>query len=168
MKCQKCKKNLATIHLTEIVQGQRSEMHLCQLCAESEGVAIKSQVPLNELLNSLLSAEDIDQDSSSKVSSQSETCDFCGMTWDNFRKNSLLGCPNDYDVFSKPLEDIIHNAHSGGDVHVGKVPSRADKGTEKQIKMLNLRKELGRAVKTEDYEAAANLRDEIKALGFEV
>lgn len=164
MKCQKCNNSVATIHLTEIIEGQRSEMHLCQNCAQSEGVAIKNQVPLNDLLNSLLAADSVETPKPQDSVSQELSCDFCGMTWENFRKKSQLGCPNDYDVFSKPLEDIIHNSHSGNGTHVGKVPSKADKNTEKQIKLLHLRKELDQAVKMEDYETAATIRDELKNL----
>ena len=56
MQCQICKQNTATIHLTEIIEGQRNETHLCETCAQKQGVAVKAQIPLNELLGSLLSA----------------------------------------------------------------------------------------------------------------
>ena len=35
MKCQSCS-NPATVHLTDIVAGQKKELHLCQACAEQE------------------------------------------------------------------------------------------------------------------------------------
>ena len=57
MQCEGCRKNSATIHLTEIANGQRRELHLCESCAQKQGIAVKSQVPLNELLSTLLSAQ---------------------------------------------------------------------------------------------------------------
>ena len=57
MQCQFCKQHAATIHMTEITDGQRTETHLCEQCAQQQGLAIKSQLPLNELLSSLLAAQ---------------------------------------------------------------------------------------------------------------
>ena len=57
MQCQSCKNNTATIHLTEITDGQRTEMHLCELCAQKKGLTVKTQIPLNELLSTLLSSQ---------------------------------------------------------------------------------------------------------------
>ena len=62
MLCQVCNENDATIHLTEIVDGARSEMHLCECCAADQGVVIKSQVPINELLSGLLAAQPTDEE----------------------------------------------------------------------------------------------------------
>ena len=57
MQCQVCRKKEATIHLTEITDGVRSEMHLCGHCAQEEGIAVKSQLSINELLSGLLSTQ---------------------------------------------------------------------------------------------------------------
>ena len=57
MQCQVCQKKEATIHLTEITDGVRSEMHLCEHCAQEEGIAVKSQLSINELLSGLLSTQ---------------------------------------------------------------------------------------------------------------
>ena len=62
MQCQICQKNEATIHLTEIVEGLRSEMHICERCAQEQGIAVKSQIPLNELLSGLLASAPSDDE----------------------------------------------------------------------------------------------------------
>ncbi len=163
MICQVCKKHEATIHLTEITDGKRAEMHLCQACAIEQGVAIKSQMPINELLSSLLAAapgdDEIITDSDSEL-----VCPNCGITLEQFRKNALLGCPNDYEVFAKALAPLIEKAHDGHTTHCGKVPAKTPKDTKKQIELLNLRQQLDDAVKTEDYEKAAKLRDQISEI----
>lgn len=167
MQCQNCKEQVATIHLTEIENGQRHETHLCQECAQQQGLAIQSQLSLNELLGTLLSAQNESKtiaEGSESTKVEMMTCPACGMTLDKFRKLTLLGCPNDYQVFDKPLELLIKRAHNGNVTHHGKIPSKAPADSKKQIELINLQKELATAVKNEDYETAAKLRDQIEHL----
>jgi len=163
MFCQACKKNEATIHLTEISDGNRLEMHLCQDCAVEQGITAKSQMSLNELLSSLLAAAPSDEEIRGQ-SGADMVCPNCGETLDQFRKDALLGCPNDYQVFEKVLAPLIQKAHEGATAHKGKVPARAPADTVKQNRMLALKHELAEAVKAEDYETAAALRDKINQL----
>ncbi|MHC4148209.1 MAG: UvrB/UvrC motif-containing protein [Planctomycetota bacterium] len=163
MQCQICNKNEATIHLTEIADGVRAEMHICEHCAHEEGIAVKSQIPLNELLSSLLAVQPTDEElfgPSEKETSAS--CLHCGFTLDQFRKEAVLGCPYDYEVFEKPLRRLIKKAHNGNTSHCGKVPSKTSAGTKKQIQLITLQQRLEAAVQSEDYELAAELRDKIK------
>ena len=62
MQCQICNNKDATIHLTEITDGVRSEMHICEQCAAEQGIAIKSHIPINELLSSLLAVQPTDDE----------------------------------------------------------------------------------------------------------
>lgn len=165
MQCQHCKQHTATIHLTEIKDGQRSEMHMCEACAQKQGLAVKNHIPLNELLSTLLASQ-AQVVNSSSGSSQFEvdedmTCPTCGMTLVQFQKESLLGCANDYEVFDNTLRTVIEKTQGGNITHCGKVPSRAPSTIAKQVETMNLRSQLDDAVKTEDYERAAQLRDEI-------
>jgi len=160
MLCQICKKNEATIHLTEITDGLRSEMHLCELCAQQEGIVVKSQVPINELLSSLLAAKPEDEELFGD-SEQELSCPRCGFTLEHFRKEGLLGCPYDYEVFGNSLLPLIEKAHNNKTIHCGKVPSKTPTDTKSQIQLANLRQQLEAAVQNEDYERAAELRDKI-------
>ena len=160
MHCQICQKNEATIHLTEINDGVRTEMHLCEHCAQEEGIAIKSHLPINELLANLLATQPSD-DELFGDSEQKITCPHCGFTLDQFAKEAVLGCPYDYDVFEKSLLPLIEKAHNGKATHCGKVPSKTSDDAKKQIELCTLRQQLQVAVKNEDYELAAKLRDKI-------
>ena len=162
MQCEKCKKNSATIHLTEIVDGARSEKHLCSACAQKEGVAVKGHMNINELLNTLLACQGEGEVLGETKSGADLVCPVCNTSWEKFRKKSQLGCPNDYDVFATMMDPIIEKAHSGGIKHIGKVPAKAGEDTHKQIELLNLRRELDEAVSREDYEKAAEIRDRMK------
>ena len=161
MQCQSCKQNMATIHLTEISEGLRSEMHVCEQCAIEQGIAAKSQVSINELLSSLLAVQPSDEELFGP-SEQKARCPRCGFTLDQFRQEGLLGCPYDYELFEQSLLPLIERAHNGKTSHCGKVPSKMPQQTKKQMKLANLRQQLDTAVRNEDYELAAKLRDEIK------
>ena len=163
MQCQVCQKKEATIHLTEITDGVRSEVHLCEHCAQEEGIAVKSQLSINELLSGLLATQPSDDELFGDTE-QELSCPHCGFTLAQFTKEAVLGCPYDYEVFEKSLLPLIEKAHDGKTVHRGKVPSKMPKDTKKQIKLTALRQQLEAAVQSEDYELAAKLRDEINQL----
>lgn len=161
MQCQICNKNDATIHLTEIVDGARSEMHICEQCAVEQDISIKSPISINELLSNLLAVQPSD-DELAGPSERDLVCPNCGFTLAQFRKEGVLGCPHDYEVFEKMLLPLIEKAHDGKTAHCGKVPSKTPGDTKKQMELLNLRQQLDAAVQSEDYELAAELRDKIK------
>jgi len=161
MLCQICNKNDATIHLTEITDGERTEMHICEQCAIEQDIAVKSHIPINELLSNLLAVQPSD-DELFGPSEQKLACPNCGFTLTQFRKEGALGCPRDYEVFEKTLLALIEKAHDGKTTHCGKIPLKTPRDTKKQMEMLNLRQQLEAAVISEDYELAAQLRDKIK------
>ncbi len=155
-KCDKCDKP-ATIHLTEILEGQKIEKHLCEDCAAEEGITIKANVPISQLLEDFILQAAPDAEPTPDI-----TCDVCGMGLEEFKSHGLLGCPNDYDVFSQALAPMLDRAHEGATQHVGKVPHRAGQTHQKQNTILRLRAELKKAIQAEQYEQAAELRDRIK------
>jgi len=161
--CQICNKRTATIHLTEINEGVRTEMHICEQCAADQGITSQSQMSINELLGHLLASQPSD-DEIFGPSDQDATCPTCGFTLARLRKEGMLGCPNDYEVFEAALLPLIERAHNGHTSHAGKVPSKTPQTTKRLVQLANLRRQLETAVRTEDYELAAKLRDEIKHL----
>ena len=155
-KCDKCDRP-ATVHMTEIVGGEKLEKHLCEPCAAAEGIAITANIPISKLL----------EDFVLQTADQAEpelTCDVCGMTFAEFRQHGHLGCPNDYDAFEPAMAGLLERAHDGATQHVGKVPSRAGTDQKKQNALLRLRADLKKAVQAEQYEEAAALRDRIKEM----
>lgn len=160
MQCQICNKNDATIHLTEISSGMRTEMHLCENCAAEQNIMVKSHIPINELLSGLLSVQPTDEEISGPTQEQL-VCPNCGFTLAQFRKEGVLGCPYDYEVFESALEPLIEKAHNGKTAHCGKIPSSTPVDTKKHMEILSLKRQLDDAVRSEDYELAAVLRDKI-------
>ena len=148
---------MATVHLTEIVNGQKIEKHLCEKCAASEGLTVKANVPISQLLEDfILQTSDSD--------AQEPVCEVCGMTFSEFRQQGRLGCPHDYDAFSEALPDLLDRAQNGATEHVGKVPRHSGRDQKRQNAILRLRAQLRGAIAAEDYEQAAGLRDQIKEL----
>ena len=166
MQCQSCKQHTATIHLTEISDGQRTEAHLCERCAQKQGLAIKNQIPLNELLSTLLAIQpDLKKGLGKTEGFDVDTpCPSCGMTLRRFQKEVVLGCPYDYEFFEKSLDPIIEKSQGGNTAHCGKVPSKLPSDSKKQVDIVKLTSQLENAVKNENYETAAKLRDQIKKL----
>jgi len=166
MQCQRCKEQTATIHLTEINEGQRAETHLCEECADEQGLAIKSQIPLNELLSTLLASQSTPKPMpvTEVTPTEEDTCSACGMTMKEFQKGHLLGCSNDYEELSDSLDPIIEKNQGGNLCHKGKVPANAPEDSKVQSEILTLKRQLEEAVENEDYEQAAQIRDRIEHL----
>ena len=158
-KCDKCGKP-APFHLTDIHDGQKVEKHLCEDCAASEGLKITSPEQISKLLEEFV----LQAAKGSQASAPSPRCQACGMSFDEYRKQELLGCANDYDAFGRPLADLIDRVQDHATQHVGKVPQRASQTQKRLTALLRLRTELRTAVSAEDYELAARLRDQIKEL----
>jgi protein arginine kinase activator len=135
-------------------------MHLCEQCAQEQGVGTKSYIPLNELLSNLLSVGP-KQAEPAGFGDSDLVCPQCGYTLEKFRDKAVLGCPYDYEVFEKSLLPLIKKAHDGAAAHCGKIPARMPKDSKQQIEIARLRQQLDEAVRNEDYELAAKLRDKL-------
>ncbi len=155
-KCDKCGKP-ATVQLTDFRDGQVIEKHLCAECAAVEGVKVSGSLTISELL------EDFVLHTSAQEAAEL-ACDVCGLSFNEFRQQKLLGCPHDYDAFEPALLPLLEGAQGGNSQHVGRVPHRAGGEQKKHTALLRLRAELKRAVAAEDYERAAILRDQIGEL----
>ena len=151
MKCHACD-HPATVHLTDIVNGHKREVHLCQECAEKHQWLKKDEINLSGLLSAVL-GQHVGQmsDELSRL-----TCPACGIKYMEFKAEGRLGCPNDYAVFKHALEPLLQRIHRAVR-HEGKTPKHASPSAAGEL--VQLRQRLRHAVETEDYELAARLRD---------
>jgi len=156
MKCQSCS-NPATVHLTDIIGGQKKEMHLCQACAEQQNLIKQQELNLPAILHSLI-GQHVGPltDELSRL-----TCPACGIKYMEFRAEGRLGCPHDYDVFRVGLEPLLERIHRSVK-HVGKSPRHRVMTATRQKEWVELRSQLRAAVDAELYEEAARLRDLIR------
>ena len=158
MVCELCKQSQATVHLTEIVNDQMTELHLCEACANQKGAQVESQFGLSDLLSGL--ADFSKTQEPEEVSTKA--CPACGMTYDDFRKVGRLGCAECYPTFKRSLGTLLKRIH-GSPIHVGKSPVRLLKPSKvAKTELLDLKRRLERAIEGEEFEEAAKLRDQIR------
>ena len=168
MLCDLCGKKEANVHLTEIIDSQSRELHLCGGCAKKKGTAVGEEFGLSGLLAGLtdLGTKKKDAGKTRKIS-----CPRCGMTYEDFRKSGRLGCGVCYQSFRVLLAPLLRRIH-GSIQHAGKTPpviSPAQKRTRtlrlrKQDDQVKLKVLLKKAIAMEEFEQAAELRDQIKGL----
>ncbi len=182
MLCEKCKKNVATFHYTEVVNGVKNEHHLCSECAANTDASFYSSVfdgdmPFSKLLSGILGSQGFFTDEEDNDPSVHVQCPNCKMTYGDFIKNSSFGCAECYDVFGPLIADKIKKIQ-GNDRHVGKRPmiygdfastNAEEQGkTELKVDLRHeidmLSKKLKEAIADENFEEAARLRDLIKEL----
>jgi len=145
------------VHITDTMP-KKSERHLCERCAEKEGIIIKQHATTHAILQEFLKAKTV------SGGGESISCDRCGMSFREFQSTGQLGCPHDYEVFRILLAALIERAHDGATQHIGKMPAKVGAVLRQKTGLARLRKELQSAVEAEDYERAAQVRDEIRVL----
>jgi protein arginine kinase activator len=155
--CQYCSKREAKIHFTEIRDGKKTEMHICQECAQEKKMAMAFPAFLSLVKGG---APGLGRGESEAVPN---ACPGCGLAYAEFKAKGRLGCPTCYDAFAPVLVPLLEKVH-GKPAHQGKAPTRLQ-GTLKARKKLDaLEEELAKAVIAEEYERAAELRDRIRKL----
>ncbi|MFH1338940.1 MAG: UvrB/UvrC motif-containing protein [Candidatus Omnitrophota bacterium] len=159
MLCDLCNKNQATVHLTEIIDDQMSELHLCEECARKKSIQMEQQFGLADLLAGLAEFTKPEEESEAA----SVKCANCGLSYRDFKKIGRLGCSECYSGFSKYLMPLVKKIH-GSARHVGKTPQKAVAKIEEQVDIGELRVRLQRAIEKEEFEEAARLRDKIREL----
>ena len=162
MMCNICGVNDATIHLTEIVNSQMMEVHLCESCAQEKGTEFKTHFQLGDLLAGF--AEPEVKHPAAQATSEKKLagrCAKCKMTYDEFGKTGRLGCSHCYESFSKMLIPLIRRVQRSTQ-HTGKRPVNGPKPSRTSTDLKLLQEKLRKSVQAEDFEQAARLRDEIR------
>jgi len=168
MLCKNCNKNEATFHYTEIINGVKKEIALCDECRYKLGI---SSLDFNLPIGMTDFFGDFFEDNSFMPEfdiHKTLKCNECGMCYDEFVQGGRIGCANCYITFETKLDSILKNIH-GSNLHKGRVlnSSKSKKKSIVQEKPKNkelqeLKNKLKELVKEEKYEEAAKVRDEIK------
>lgn len=166
MKCQKCGANNANTHVKTIINGEFKEYDLCSECAKKMGYTNVFGDMEDEFSNFLGSFFG----NVLPARTQATRCEFCGSTYSDIAKSGHVGCANCYSVFADELFPSIRRIH-GNTTHCGKNSRHAEKAKQskpteetKEDKIKRLKAELDKAVKEQNFEHAAELRDKIKEL----
>lgn len=167
MKCERCKHNDATIHLSEIVKDVKSEVHLCEHCARDVGLNTRSSnfsLSLPEMLT-FLNVDELND------YSDKNRCVRCGCTFLEYKREGKLGCPDCYISLEEEIEAVVSDYYSEKN-YKGKKPLYNDLTSEispisaikvkDKINIDELLAQLEHAVSEEKYEEAALIRDKIR------
>ena len=165
MQCQICQKKDATIKFTHIINGVKSEAYMCRKCADEKGMnnPFHAMQPLLEqmILNMIQKKK---KKSQPHGAYSQKICTGCGLSFQNFLDSGRLGCANCYTAFQEELKPLLRRIHG-----TTKHQSSAKTGTEsKRRTLVRMRKDLDTAVRTEEFERAALLRDKMRELEKEI
>ena len=182
MQCQICHVRQATVHFTNIINNQKVEMDLCEQCANEKGqLGFAFPISINGLIAGLLgfdindgingneSNSSIDNNNTNiknpylRTTQKTLQCEKCGMTIDEFLKVGKLGCSNCYIAFEEKLNPLIRRLQ-GSIEHNGKIPGKLSKKASITKEITKLKDLLNKAIEREEYEKAAELRDQIKSM----
>ena len=162
MLCQDCNEHEATVHLTQIINNEKTVLSLCKDCAAKKGFHSPLDnvpFPLSEILSGLVQLDHTER----KKADEDIRCPNCELTFEKFIQQGRFGCGECYRAFRSRLEPIMRKIH-GSSLHKGKLQV-SDSNEILPIKEEErLEKELKKAVETEDFERAADLRDKLLAI----
>lgn len=167
MLCQNCGKSDATRYYRTVVGGHAYERRLCAECAVSTGVdaefhqSFPGHIPdMPSLLSEIIGLRP-------KEYAPAGSCPSCGGTLADISRSGKAGCAFCYNIFASTFMPYIQKVH-GNAVHAGRSPARTEKASARRKAIGDLEERLQEAVKTQEFEKAAVLRDRIRALQGEV
>ncbi|GBU20775.1 hypothetical protein R80B4_00660 [Fibrobacteres bacterium R8-0-B4] len=179
--CDDCKVREANVHLTHVGEEGAETFHLCEECARERGVPIPDSDIILKGLEALAGAVGAAASSGSggvKVTAKPKesgnvgqaaeeeediVCGKCGMAFSEFRSGGRLGCAECYDSFEPHIDRILVQIH-GSSGHKGKRYGKPAARRSGRTGLERLRRELDAAVRAEEFEQAAVIRDEIRSL----
>lgn len=164
-RCDNCGQRPVAIHLTTIEQNAVKQIRLCEQCAAEKGVQTGASVAKFPVLSDFLASMGKGASGQLAPTTETEPCGFCNATLKDFRDTGRLGCPHCYATFETHLRDLLRRLH-GSSQHVGKVYLSPSHGAadDHLRRLTELRDQLRRAVESENFELAAELRDRIRVL----
>lgn len=161
MLCSRCHKNEANVYYSQVVNGQKQELHICSQCAKelnlSAGTGLFS---VDNFINGFLGKGFYNAITPQQTPTQT-ACSSCGLSLDGFARTGRFGCPSCYEVFKPYLPEMLKKIH-GSAAHTGKVPVRLQGKVRIRNRLEELKLELAKAIANEEFERAAVLRDEIR------
>ena len=168
MLCDECGKNKATVHLTEIVNELITKLNLCEACAKNKGAEAEQHFGIADLLSALSDTEHPAPAAAGAPPAVKNKCPHCGLTYEDFKRVGRLGCGECYKTFRTSLAPLLKRIH-GSNQHIGKSPTpqaldelKTNNKRHEELEQAKLA--LQKAVRGEEFEEAAALRDKIKFL----
>lgn len=147
--CDECGLFPAEIHLTRIVEQKTESVFLCRACAQKRGIHADEG--------------SADTQDVSRESVENRECAGCRMTLSEFKSKGMLGCPRCYRTFEKEIELLLRQVRGSAEYRAKECRLKHDTVND-AASITILQGALDDAIKKEDFERAAALRDEIRGL----
>lgn len=166
MLCDRCNENIASVHIKKMVNGKVMEIHLCSQCAkETKETDNEIELSLKDFLIELMSLtfEELNNKQEEETTENDIECPNCHMKYTEFKENGKFGCIECINAFKSVIPQILKKLH-GNTYHEGKYPEEYKNEIEGKRELVDLKNKLNKAIKLEEYEEAAKLRDRIKGL----
>ena len=164
LRCDLCGAGQPTVRYTEIDEGRVTKRTICRTCAHARGLLDEPPQAVAVLQKLLQATAATPAPAAEPVAAEPErTCDACHWSLAAFRRTGRLGCPDCWTTFEAQLLPVLRQVQPQLQ-HVGKAPRTQARQAELRQRAADLRGELERAVRGEDYERAARLRDEIRTV----
>lgn len=170
MLCEQCFLRNALVHITNIRSGTMTTRHLCEECAAEEPFSLMN---LGKIMRGLVFVIEGPPETKQKTRPRLQKdlqCAQCNYRAADFQKTQRLGCPACYEVFKEflDLKDIKPKEMPPLPLPPElSAPGPAEDTSKNPAgHWEELQSRLYRALKAENYEEAARLRDELRmALG---
>ena len=165
MLCERCHKRLATQRYAEVVDGRTTAKSICKTCLDDlqnnacSGFELSGAAPTPN-------REFFKRFSTDRMA-RHILCSGCGMDLVDALQNNTLGCSMCYSSFSEHIPSVLR-ALQPGLAHRGKIPVHESDREQLNVQLQSKRFLLRTALKTENYEEAARLRDEIHEMEGEL
>jgi protein arginine kinase activator len=157
LECSECRKPIS-VHYTEIIGDTITHIGMCNECPQ--------------LQRRLKGSPHDEAAASTGISYKGLMCGECGTTLDELRVSRLVGCSNCYEVFGDLIVEELLKSNKISQaitkkksvpLHVGRSPGEAQE-ISPSLRLIALNEALEETLRREDYEQAAWLRDQIKAI----
>lgn len=165
MLCDNCKRREANVHITKIVNNDKTSINLCEECAreyQDQIGFVQPSFSFHKFLAGLLEHPAMMPEKTG-LSPEGTKCPVCGTTRQVFSQYGKLGCDRCYDTFAAGLSPLIKRVHGRGR-HTGKVPGRGGQAIKLKKELEALKSKLQELVAREEFEEAAKVRDQIREL----
>ncbi|MBQ9992714.1 MAG: UvrB/UvrC motif-containing protein [Firmicutes bacterium] len=156
MLCDNCKKNPATVHMVKVINGVKTEQHLCAECAQKNNELSFNKDSIADFFPFFGQMPQVKK-------AAFEPCPTCGMSFAELQKSGLVGCDKCYAHFKPYIAQLLPRIQKGNE-HQGKVPGKDYAELTKAKELQALKTEMTKCILAEEFEKAAELRDKIRAL----
>ena len=166
MTCDNCKKESAVVSIEQIINGKKIEQNLCYTCSLDYDIdPLAAPMMLSHIIKHMffMNSSGIKNPFGESIEDSNIKCENCETTLSEFKRQTKLGCYNCYEAFEKEIMKVFKNIQRSTS-HVGKIPQKSESSIKIVRAIKTLEKEQEEAIKHEEYEQAAILRDRIRAL----